>query len=219
MTVDHLRRAAAHVVVDSVAAPELDDASQHHLFGVLRLREGEHVTVTDGRGRWRGCRAVGNTIAVDGDVVVETRPSPVTIGVAIPKQDRVDWVIQKLTEIGVADIVLLAADRSVVRWEADRAAKRVDKLERIAREALQQSRQVWLPTITGPRPAADFLCGALAAEPGAARYCAQSRTIAVGPEGGWSDRELEVALGVASFGPSILRVETAAIVAAVLALQ
>ena len=101
----------------------LDDATAHHLFRVLRVRDGEPVTVTDGRGRWRRaaspsgdrCRAIGDAVG---------RPhatTPCTVAFAIPKSDRPEWIVQKLTELGVARIVLLHAERSVVRWDADRA--------------------------------------------------------------------------------------------------
>ena len=148
---ESLRRAAAHVVVDDVARPELAEADAHHLFRVLRVRDGEIVTVTDGAGSWRVCRATGGTIAVDGDVATEPPPAaPLTIAFALPKMDRPDWIVQKLTELGVDRIVILHAERSVVRWPGDRVDKHLAKLRRVAREAVQQARRVWVPEIVGP---------------------------------------------------------------------
>jgi 16S rRNA (uracil1498-N3)-methyltransferase len=173
------------------------------------------VTVTDGRGRWRSCRAVAGTLEPDGVVEIEEPPTePVTIGFAIPKMDRPEWIVQKLTELGVDRIVMLDTERSVVRWDAPRAAKHLAKLERVAAEAVQQSRRVFVPEISGPVPASSFLPGAVAAEPSGRRLTTGDRVVAVGPEGGWTDRELAVAAGHVGLGATILRVETAALAAA-----
>jgi 16S rRNA (uracil1498-N3)-methyltransferase len=211
-----LRRAAAHVLVDDVTAPALDDAASHHVFRVLRVRDGEAVTVTDGAGWWRECRAVAGTIEpVAAPVAGGHRSPPLTIAFAIPKHDRPEWIVQKLTELGVDHIVLLHAERSVVRWDGDRAVKHLDRAKRIAVEALQQSRGVWLPAIAGPAAAAEFLPSAVAAEPGGRPVAVGDRILAIGPEGGWSPAELDMAADRVSLGAGVLRVETAAIVAAV----
>lgn len=212
---EQLRRSAAHVVVDDVGAPALSESDAHHLFRVLRIEEGEVVSVTDGRGGWRLCRTRAGRLEPTSDVVVE-RPvaSPVTIGVAIPKTDRPEWIVQKLTELAVDRIVLLHADRSVVRWDQRRAEKHLDRLRRVAVEAVQQCRRVTVPAIDGPVPAMSFLPDAVAAEPGGRPDDGSARIVAIGPEGGWTDRELAAARGRVSFGPTVLRVETAALVAA-----
>lgn len=218
---DALRRAAAHALVDDVDVPVLDESAVHHLFRVLRVRDGETVTVTDGAGGWRRCRAVAGTIEADGDVVREpVRDRATEIAFAIPKQDRPEWIVQKLTEVGVDRIVLLHAERSVVRWSPDRAEKHLTKLRRVAAEALQQSRGVRLPEVEGPLPALDVLRSSHAAEPGAERSLADiaaltvgDRCVAIGPEGGWSEAELTAAAGTVRIGSTVLRVETAALVA------
>lgn len=217
--VDALRRAAAHVLVADLDAPEPDAEADHHLFRVLRLRDGETVTVTDGFGGWRECRVAGRALAVAGEVGrLSRRTDPLTIAFAVPKQDRPEWIVQKLTELGVDRIVLLHADRSVVRWDGERAAKHLARLVRVAAEALQQSRGVWLPELAGPLPALDVIAGAAVAEPGGRQLAAGDRTIAIGPEGGWSPAELSAAADRVSLGETVLRVETAALVAAVRAL-
>lgn len=214
-----LRRAAAHVVVADVDFPSVDEASDHHVRRVLRVRPGDVVTVTDGVGGWRVCRLTGDGLEPDGDPVVEPEPpDPVTIAFAIPKLDRPEWIVQKLTELGVDRIVLLHAERSVVRWDDSRAAKHLAKLRRVALEAVQQSRRVRTPVIDGPMPAARILPTARAAEPGSAPIVSTDRVIAIGPEGGWSDDELAVAAGTVGLGPTVLRVETATLVAATRAL-
>ena len=212
---ESLRRSVAHVVVDDVTAPVLADADAHHVFRVLRVVDGDVVSVTDGRGAWRLCRAVGHSLVTTSDVVVEPpSTAPVTIGLAIPKSDRPEWIVQKLTELGVDRIVWLHAERSVVRWDDRRAEKHLAKLRRVAVEAVQQCRRVTVPTIDGPSPASDFLPTAVAAEPGGRLDDGRAHAVAIGPEGGWTDRELALAADRISLGPTVLRVETAALVAA-----
>ena len=214
---DALRRSAAHVLVRDLSAPDLDDWAWHHLSRVLRLRPGEVVTVTDGRGGWRSCTFGGRqALDVIGDVAVVPRPRELTVVVAPPKGERLEWLVQKCTEIGVTRIALVRAERSVARWDGERAAKQLERLERIAGEAAMQARRVWLPELTGPAPAHDVLPRAAVAEPGGRPVGPGDTCIAVGPEGGWAPGELDLACDRVSLGPNVLRVETAAVVAATL---
>jgi 16S rRNA (uracil1498-N3)-methyltransferase len=213
---DVLRRASAHVLVDDVTTPVLDDDATHHVFRVLRVRNGDAITVTDGAGRWRCCRAVDEAIVPVTDVAdVARRPSPLTVAVCVPKQDRPEWIVQKLTEIGVDRIVWLHSERSVVRWDGERASRQLARHRRVAAEALQQSRGVWLPEIVGPAAAASMLPEVAIAEPGGRPIGSGDLAVAVGPEGGWTAGEVERAGDRVSIGPTVLRVETAAIAAAV----
>jgi 16S rRNA (uracil1498-N3)-methyltransferase len=209
-----LRGSAAHVLVGDLAAPVLDERDEHHLRRVLRLRDGEVVTVTDGAGAWRACRIVRGALEADGDVMTEAPRSPVTVAVAIPKQDRPEWLVQKLTELGVDRIVLLHAARSVVRWDGERAERHLAKLRRVAVEASMQSRRVRLPEIIGPLDATDVLPRCVVAEPGGRSPRPDDDAIAVGPEGGWTDHELVQARDRVGLGRHVLRVETAALAAA-----
>lgn len=210
-----LRNSAAHVFVDSLDAPALSADDAHHLFRVLRVRDGEIVTVSDGAGGWRVTRAAGGAVVADGPVEREPVPVPCTIAAAIPKGDRAEWMVQKLTEIGVGEIVLLHCARSVVRWDGERGAKQLARLQRVAREAAVQSRRVWLPVVRGPVPFAEAaaLPGAVLAEPDGDRGVPGS-TVIIGPEGGFSPEELAVPLPRRRLVDTVLRVETAAIVAA-----
>lgn len=211
-----LRSSSAHVLVTDVATPVLDERDQHHLRRVLRLREGELVTVTDGQGRWRPCRTAGADLVPDGEVEHTPSPTrPVTIAVAPPKGDRLDWLVQKVTEIGVDRIVLLRAERSVVRWDDERAARQLERLGRIVREAAMQSRRVHLPVLDGPTSVADVIDAIPVAEPGGRAIGPGDHALAIGPEGGWSPTELADADAV-DLGSHVLRVETAAVVAATL---
>ena len=210
-----LRGAAAHVLVDDVEVVALDEDRGHHVFRVLRVRDGEVVTVTDGRGGWRVCRSVGAALEPDGAVHREPRSTElVRIAVAIPKRDRPEWIVQKLTELGVDEITLLHAERSVVRWEPARADKHRRKLARVAEEAVQQSRGVWAPSLVGPVEASSVLAEFLAAEPGGRRITDGDLAVAIGPEGGWSESELSLACDRVELGGNVLRVETAALAAA-----
>jgi 16S rRNA (uracil1498-N3)-methyltransferase len=215
-----LRRSAAHVLVSDVEDAMLDEATIHHLRRVLRLRDGESITVTDGAGAWRTGTFNGAAIEAGGEVILEPAPvPPLTIAVAPPKGERAEWLVQKCTEVGVDRIVWLDAERSVVRWNGDRAEHHLARFRRIATEAALQSRRVWLPVIEGPVPATAVLPTAAAAEPGGRAVAVGDTTIAVGPEGGWSDAESELAAGHVSLGPHVLRVETAALVAATLMVE
>jgi 16S rRNA (uracil1498-N3)-methyltransferase len=212
-----LRRSAAHVLVANLDDPALDDATIHHLRRVLRLRDGESITATDGAGSWRTGVFARDRFEPVGSIVVELKPEPpLTVAVAPPKGDRADWLVQKCTEVGVDRIVLVDAERSVVRWDGDRAGRHMIRLRRIATEAALQSRRVWIPFVEDPVAAPDVLDGMVVAEPGGRALRPSDTAIAVGPEGGWSDDELAVAADRVSLGPHVLRVETAAIVAATL---
>jgi 16S rRNA (uracil1498-N3)-methyltransferase len=215
-----LRLAAAHVIVPDLDAPELDSVDRHHIEAVLRLRSGELVSVTDGRGGWRQCSFLaGGTLRVEGDVAHCARPlPPVTIGMAPVKGDRPEWAVQKLTELGVDRIVLLIAERGVVRWDAERASRHLDRLRLVARQALMQSRQVWLPEVTGMERA-DALAarpGVALAEPAGAPPTLDYATVLVGPEGGWTAAEQQAARATVGLGPGVLRTESAAVAAGVL---
>lgn len=217
---DAARRAAAHVVVADLDAPELDDEDRHHLQAVLRLRAEEPVSVTDGRGGWRPCRfGAAGALIPGGEVVRPPRPEPlITVGFAPVKGDRPEWAVQKLTELGVDRIIILTAARRVVRWEGERADRHLAKLQTVIRQAVMQSRQLWVPELTGFADAR-----ALAAMPGVALAAAGGTppsldypAVLVGPEGGWTPFEEEKARAKVDLGPGVLRSESAAVAAGVL---
>ncbi len=216
-----LRATSTHVLVAREflhdAGPiALDDDTEHHLRRVLRLRDGESVSVTDGDGRWALARTVvdGNALRLEAtsEVVSEpTSPRPITIAAAIPKGDRLDWMVQKVTELGIDRLVLLHADHSVVRWKPDRVEHQLARLQRVADEALRQSRRLVRLSIEAPRPAVEMLGGFVVAEPGGRSLTVTDTRVAVGPEGGWSSAELAASKDRIDLGSTILRTETAAI--------
>lgn len=206
------------VFVRDLEAIELDDDDRHHLQRALRLRPGDQLAVGDGAGRWRPAR-FGAVVEADGEVVVEpARATSFTIGFAPVKGDRSDLIVQKLTELGIDRIVPVLTERSVVRWDAEKATRNAERHRRIVREAAMQSRNPWLPAVEPLTTLERFLAdqpAAVLAEPGGGRPGPDVAAIAIGPEGGFSSDEVALADTVGLPG-RILRTETAAIAAAVL---
>lgn len=211
-------RAGPHVFVADLEAPSLDDEDDRHLRRVLRLRPGDALTVADGRGGWRPCRLTAEGVAADGPVGHRPAPTPpVTVAVAVPKGERPEWMVGKLTELGVDRIVVLATGRGVVRWEGERAARHLGRLARVARAAAGQSRRCTLPVLEGPVPPAELLGPSVAmADPDGGPLDLTTPTVLVGPEGGWDDDEAALAARRVRLGDGVLRTETAAVTAAAL---
>ena len=213
-----LRHSAAHVFVDQLDSPALGDDDQHHLGRVLRLRDGESVTASNGRGQWRACVWRDGALEVAGEVVASAPPSMRCAVAFTPvKGDRNEWAVQKLTEIGIDEVIILApTQHSVVRWSD--ADKQLRKLRVVAREAAMQSRRVWLPNIVG-LAALHEVCvgdGAAVADPDGVALHAGVSLVVVGPEGGFSEEELPAGVPRVQLGDTILRAETATLVAATL---
>ncbi|MEY2420838.1 MAG: rRNA (uracil1498-N3)-methyltransferase [Acidimicrobiaceae bacterium] len=201
--------------VTDLDALELSEGDHHHLARVLRLRPGDELTASDGVGRWRRCR-FGTPLEPIGNIERDTVPTPeITVAFALVKGERPEWVVQKLTEVGVDRIVPFIAERSVVLWEGDKAVRNHTRLVTVAREAAMQSRRSWLPEV---EPIAAFTdlasrAGAALADRGGDAPTLRHPVVLIGPEGGWSDRERATDLPTIGLGPTVLRAETAAIVA------
>jgi 16S rRNA (uracil1498-N3)-methyltransferase len=213
-----LRGSAAHVFVSSLSTPELTDEDDHHLRRVLRIRDTDVVTISDGDGRWVAARLTASGLEVASEPTSEVALRPATVISAIPKGDRPEWIIQKLTEIGATAIGFMDCARSVVRWDAARAAKQIERLRRIAREAAMQSRRVWLPRVLDvvPFDEAIIAINCAIADPDGGDLAADTDTLLVGPEGGFTEGELNSAKRRVALSPNVLRVETAALAAAFL---
>ena len=217
----------------------LDAQTSHHLAGVLRVMPGAAVTLFDGHGQEaqaRVTRADHQQVCVEIERIESiNRESPADICVvqSLCTGDKMDWVVQKSTELGARQVVPLAASRSVLKLEPQRAEKRRDHWMAIAAAAAAQSGRTIVPTISPVMRLAEFLAdwGArpgpktgLILDPFAATKLSTVAlqgpiTLLIGPEAGWTDEEETLArnagfIGVQS-GPRILRTETAA--AAVLA--
>ena len=214
---DELRRSSAHVFVEDISHPVLTDGDVHHLSRVLRLKNGEVVTCSDGHGAWRVTHWKGGTVESVSEVVTEPERSiSLTVAIAPVKGDKTDLTIEKLVEIGIDRIAILQPlERSVVRWASDKTSQVMDRYRRIALAAAMQSRRVYLPEIVGPVSLdALGLDGVAMAEPGGQASWDGVRTLVIGPEGGFSPRELASSLPTIDLGSTILRAETAAIVGA-----
>ena len=208
----------------------LPDDEGAHLARVLRARPGDTVRAFDGRGREAECRVVevarsGALIEVVRDVDAPRPAREVVLATSIPRGERMEWLVEKATEAGVASVLPLAARRSVRREAGANEARR---WRRAAAEAAKQCGRATVPEVTDPLSLADAIartsdCVRLVGAPGAATPLAAALpqrvrvALFVGPEGGF-DPEEEQALaeaGAAPFGlgPLVLRIETAAVVA------
>jgi 16S rRNA (uracil1498-N3)-methyltransferase len=162
-------------------------------------------------------------------------PHPIQLAVGMPANERMDWLVEKATELGVAGIVPLLTERSEVRLDAERAAKRLAHWQSVAISACEQSGRARVPRIAPIQPLAAWLGGLaddgalrLALLPsaektiGALRFSATGGVLVIGPEGGLGEADTR-ALAQHGFhglrlGPRILRTETAGL-AALSALQ
>ncbi len=211
--------------VDGTVRLEADEA--RHLARVRRVAIGEIVEVFDGRGSVY--RATVATIGRDRVELTVLGPSlssrgpsiSLTLATAVPKGDRFDWLVEKATELGVARLVPIVTERSVV----DPRSAKLDRLRRAIVEACKQSRRDRLMELGPPTPWASLIGSStdstrLVAHPGGPpivgsglRQADGPVILAIGPEGGFADAEVEAATAggwrTVGLGPTILRVETA----------
>lgn len=203
-----------------------------HLAKTLRARVGQEFDVCCGE---TARRATVTSITDDrvefllGEEVATSAATPIILLLAVFKFDRMEWAIEKCTELNVSTIVPVIARRTE-KHLAQAVQKRVERWRRIAREAAQQSRRVAPPEILNPSKISD----ALTLEAGKRIVLSEaereiqlrdlldpsqdeSLALAIGPEGGWTGEELrdfaEAGWTMASLGGTILRAETAAIAA------
>ena len=208
----------------------LDGPEAHHLATVRRFEPGDAVTLFNGDGREYAAEVVAVdrkratlhvTAALD---VSRESPVRVTVASALPKGDRADYLVEKLVEVGVTHFLPLITVRSVVVPKAST----VETLARGVIEASKQCGRNRLMTVGPPTTWRDFLTRRDGVQlvlhtadgnPAVARSFAGGVTVAVGPEGGFAPEEVaaagEAGRAILSLGPRVLRVETAAVVAAV----
>jgi 16S rRNA (uracil1498-N3)-methyltransferase len=202
-----------------------------HLSRVLRARVGQEFEISTGDQLRRGrvLSVADDRVEFELGEVVEAPSAPrIAVLLSVIKFDRMEWAIEKLTELGVASIVPLVARRTDARL-ALAAGKRVERWRRIALEASEQSRRTRPPEIVAPARLKDVLtlesdCKLLLNEDEAHASIGEllgparannSLALAVGPEGGWTEEEVKILEGAGwksvSLGETILRTETAAI--------
>jgi 16S rRNA (uracil1498-N3)-methyltransferase len=210
-----------------------------HLARVLRAQVGQEFDIVAGHAVRRGVVEKVSTDAVEFSLHEEVEAGeslPLIVGLSIVRFERMEWAIEKLTELGVARIIPLRAQRSE-KHLVQSATKRCERWRKISRESAQQSRRSQVPEISDPMSVKDFI----AASSHSLRFFfseeERSRTLweslmttdrnvassmkiyaAIGPEGGWTSAELssfaESGWQSVSLGKNILRTETAVIAAA-----
>lgn len=201
--------------------------------GARRLRRGDPVVLIDGSGREAHghvtARSAGRLdVAIEAVVVAppDALP-PITLAVSAVRAERLAWVAEKATELGVGRIAIVRSARTQAFRAAETSAER---LERVVREAAKQAERARWPAIDGPVALAEFLASESAGnrfvldsrgEPFPAALVERPTALLVGPEGGWSQADLDAALSagwiVASLAAGTLRAETAAVAALALA--
>jgi 16S rRNA (uracil1498-N3)-methyltransferase len=214
---------------------EVSGDEAHHAVAVRRLRVGESIVLTDGRGTAATARVASTGKRVFAASVTEvstTSPAEpeVVVVQALPKGERGELAVEVLTEVGVARIVPWAAARSVAVWKGERAAKSLAKWRSTAREAAKQSRRSWFPDVTELAGTADLAALVAGADLAVVLHEDASVPLAtldvpatgrvvvvVGPEGGLTDDEVAalVAAGATSvrLGAEVLRTSTAGVAA------
>jgi 16S rRNA (uracil1498-N3)-methyltransferase len=205
----------------------LEDAPAHHLARVLRLREGDALTLFNGRGGEWDAEFIGKRrvrLRTFSDVERES-PLHITLVQGVSSGERMDYTIQKAVELGVAVVQPLLTKRGVVRLEGTRASTRVDHWRKVAIAACEQCGRNRIPEVMPLlnffqyRPPDEGLRLVLSAQGRSIREMKVETavTIAAGPEAGFAPEEqaaLERAGFVkASLGPRVLRTETAALAA------
>ncbi|MGA2295395.1 MAG: RsmE family RNA methyltransferase [Acidimicrobiales bacterium] len=194
--------------------PVLTKDDEHHLRHVLRARNGEEVVVTDGDGSWSICLVKETTLERVTDVVLD-EPTPVTtIYLAPLKGDRSEWAVAKVTELGVSRIVPLVSERVIVRFKGEVRDKTVTRWRRIALESSGQCRRTYDMVVDDPLNVAHVPADVCLADFDGDGDWTDVTSVAIGPEGGWDPAEWDGPRRRLSLGPTVLRGETAAVVAA-----
>lgn len=213
----------------------LDDTEAHHLLHVLRLKPGDHLHLFDGCGMEAEAVVTRHSRREVFCSVILRRQTPsaswgrVTVIAAPPKSDRLKWMVEKLTEIGVERLILLQTDRTVVAP----GESRTEKLRSTVISACKQCRRNQLMQLSPVQSMASVLEDVHAqrlqgelwiAHPSTIRQSqasiaappTSSRLLLIGPEGGFTDEEFEAALTagarIVSWPHTVFRIETAAVV-------
>lgn len=224
-------------VTETTHSLQFSKEQVHQLKKVLRVRVGEQFEVVDDDSQL-AIVEVSELEPFEVKVVelLEQKvelPVSVTIAVGLSKGDKLDWIVQKATELGVSEIIPLSLTRNVVKWTGDKADKKIERLQKIAEEASEQSHRLKVPRVTSVMTlkelvnyTSDFEQKLIAYEESAKvgeslqlvkslqSLLENERVIFVfGPEGGIEEQEValleESGYIPCSLGPRILRAETA----------
>jgi len=217
----------------------IDEEDRHHIVKVMRMQIGDQIFCVDPDGKQAVCRLAEITdSSVVADVVqwkdeVSELPISITIASGLPKGDKLEWIIQKGTELGAHQFLPFSAARSVVKWDEKKAAKKIDRWQKIAKEAAEQSHRAFMPEIVSPMSFKSMLAKSKDFHYKLAAFEEESRNgeisvfsstlqqmkkgeslfLVFGPEGGLAEGEIQLlkenGFGLCGLGPRILRTETA----------
>ncbi len=202
--------------VADVSNPVLSKDDAHHLFKVLRAEAGEEIVVTDGKGSWAFAIVGDKVITRTSDVEVDPEPTPTELFLVPLKGDKSELAVSKLVELGVTTITPLISSKMTVKFKGEHRDKILDRWRRIAEESSGQCRRTYDIVINDPVNVKDVALDVAVAEPGTTGSLRGVRSIAIGPEGGWATDEWPENQLRIGLGSTVLRGETAAIVAATL---
>ena len=222
----------------SLGQHELPETQAHYIGRVLRHAVGDAVQLFDGSGQeYRGELIEVGKKSVRVELTeqfsgLDESPLRVHLGQGLSRGERMDWAIQKATELGAAEITPIVSERCEVRLKDERADKRMSHWRQVAISACEQCGRSVLPQIHPPLLLADWLKQVDAelklvlhpvAEPLQSHAKPGTRAFLIGPEGGLSEVEVQQATGAgfhpARLGPRVLRTETAPVVALAVAQQ
>ena len=217
----------------------IDEEDRHHIVKVMRMQIGDQIFCVDPDGKQAVCRLAEITdSSVVADVVQwkygnSELPISITIASGLPKGDKLEWIIQKGTELGAHRFLPFSAARSVVKWDEKKAAKKIERWQKIAKEAAEQSHRAFLPEIINSMSFKAMLAKSKDFDYKLAAFEEESRNgeisvfsstlkqmkkgesllLVFGPEGGLTDEEVHLlkdhGFGLCGLGPRILRTETA----------
>ena len=216
-------------------AVTLDEIASRHLTTVLRLKAGDPISLFNGQGgeflaTLNQCNSKQVTASIT-DFTDTERESPLRIhlGIGMSRGDRMDWVIQKATEVGVTEISPLYTERTEVKLKGDRAEKKLRHWQQVSISACEQSYRNRVPVIHPPITVNQWLSSVEAEKKLVLHHRSQhsiselgeqqaaSAALLIGPEGGLSTDEIkraeEHSFIPLTLGPRVLRTETAPVVA------
>ncbi|WP_232695385.1 16S rRNA (uracil(1498)-N(3))-methyltransferase [Brevibacillus daliensis] len=207
----------------------------HHLVKVMRAEIGELIWVSDGRGRVVKARLSAlDTKEVRADIMEDVQqetelPIQVTIAQGLPKGDKLEWILQKGTELGATAFLPFQSERTIVKLDAKKEPKKLERWNKIVKEAAEQSHRAYLPEVKASvsfkqvmELAKGYSKAMIAYEKEDTKRMGEalqdlqpgdSLLVIIGPEGGLSEAEVRLAeangITSVSLGPRILRTETA----------
>jgi 16S rRNA (uracil1498-N3)-methyltransferase len=205
----------------------LTPEAAHYLRDVLRLPPGSRLELFDGAGGAYAAEVEEGFADLRVEARREARPAlALSLLVALARGEKMDWVVQKATELGVTDIRFTDTEHTVVHIEGSRTARRETHWRAVIISAAEQCGRLWLPTLHAPQWYTELLRERIAEQtllldPGAPplddRVPLVDTMLLIGPEGGFSDAERDAAIAsgarAVGLGPLVLRTDTAPIAA------